>query len=595
VDITFAIVRFLALAETLDKIESTTKRLEMVDLISEILKSAEEDIRETVFLLQGKVAPDYEGIELGIAEKIAIRALSSLSGLREAVIETELVKKGDLGKIGEELLKSKRQASLFSEELSVRKVYESLLKISKASGEGSQTKKLQILLDLLHNAEPVEVRYLLRIVTGKMRIGVADMTIVDSIAVAFGSKEKSDMVESAYNIMPDLPELAYRSMAGGIDSLATIRITPGIPIRSMLAERLPSLQEILDRMEGRFAIEYKYDGLRTQVHKTGNKVELFSRRLENITSQFPDVVKEIVDSVKVENAVLDGEAVPYNMATNEMLPFQEISKRRGRKYDLTEAVERIPVVLFLFDAMMLNGKSLMKIPYAERRVRLTNSIKESDKIKIAKSRVVTDVETADKFFNEALEAGCEGIMAKSIEDKSVYKPGAREFLWIKYKREYQLEMEDTVDVVVVGAFGGQGKRSGGYGALLTAVYSKEEDRFKTICKLGSGFSDEQLDNLPRMLKPFSTKKRDPRVDSSIDADFWFTPSLMLEVKGAEITLSPTHSCCKDVVRRGAGLAIRFPRFTGKWRTDKKVEDATNEEEILEMYHSQRKKILADNP
>ncbi|MCL5408071.1 MAG: ATP-dependent DNA ligase [Candidatus Thermoplasmatota archaeon] len=587
-------MRFLELAETLDNIERTTKRLEMVDLISGLLRVAEDDIKETVFLLQGKVAPDYVGLELGIAEKIAIRALSSLSGLREEAIEFELIEKGDLGKIGEELLKKKKQASLFSESLTVRKVYESLLRISKAGGEGSQTRKLQILLDLLQNAEPVEVRYLLRIVTGKMRIGVADMTIVDAIAVAFGSKENSDLVEHSYNIMPDLPELAYRAMAGGIDSLSTIRITPGIPIRSMLAERLPSLNEILTRMEGRFAIEYKYDGLRTQVHKIGSKIELFSRRMENITSQFPDIVKEIRENVKVENAILDGEAVPFNLETNEMLPFQEISRRRGRKYDLSETIERIPVVLFLFDAMMLNGKSLMDMPYAQRRVKLTNTIKESTKIKIAKSRVVTDVESADKFFNEALEAGCEGIMAKSIEEKSIYKPGAREFLWIKYKREYQLEMEDTADLVVVGAFGGQGKRSGGYGALLMAVYSKEEDKFKTICKLGSGFTDEQLENLPRMLRTFAIKKKDPRVESSIEADFWFTPSLVLEVKGAEITLSPTHTCCQDVVKKGAGLAIRFPRFVGRWRTDKKVDEATDEQEILEMYHSQRKKILADN-
>ena len=588
-------MRFLELAETLDNIEKTTKRLEMVDLISGLLRRTEDDIKETVFLLQGKVAPDYVGLELGIAEKIAIRALSSLSGLREEAIESEIIEKGDLGKIGEELLRKKKQASLFSESLTVRKVYESLLRISKAGGEGSQTRKLQILLDLFQNAEPVEVRYLLRIVTGKMRIGVADMTIVDSIAVAFGSKENSDLVEHAYNIMPDLPELAYRAMAGGIDSLSTIRITPGIPIRSMLAERLPSLSEILTRMEGRFAIEYKYDGLRTQVHKIGSKIELFSRRMENITAQFPDIVKEIRENVKVENAILDGEAVPFNLETNEMLPFQEISRRRGRKYDLSETIERIPVVLFLFDAMMLNGKSLMDMPYAQRRVKLTNTIKESSKIKIAKSRVVTDVESADKFFNEALETGCEGIMAKSIEEKSIYKPGAREFLWIKYKREYQLEMEDTADLVVVGAFGGQGKRSGGYGALLMAVYSKDEDKFKTICKLGSGFSDEQLENLPRMLRPFAIKKKDPRVESSIEADFWFTPSLVLEVKGAEITLSPTHTCCQDVVKKGAGLAIRFPRFVGRWRTDKKVDEATDEEEILEMYHSQRKKILADNP
>ncbi len=589
------IVRFLELAEALDRIESTTKRLEMVDIISELLKAADDEIRETVFLLQGKVAPDYEGIELGIAEKIAIRALSSLSGRREEEIEDELVKKGDLGKIGEELLRNKKQVSLFSEELTIKKVYDSLLKISKVSGGGSQTKKLQILLDLLNNADGVEVRYLLRIVTGKMRIGVADMTIVDAIAVAFGSKEKSDLVERAYNIMPDLAELAYRAMAGGIDSLSSIKVTPGIPIRSMLAERLPSLGEILIKMDGRFAIEYKYDGLRTQVHKNGDEVKLFSRRLENVTSQFPDIVEEIKKNVKAQTAILDGEAVPYNMETNEMLPFQEISRRRGRKYDLRETIEKIPVVLFLFDVMMLNGRSLMDTPYAERRMRLTNAIQESEMVKIAKSRVVSDVESAEKFFNEALEAGCEGIVAKSIEDKSIYKPGAREFLWIKYKREYQMEMEDTVDLVAVGAFGGQGKRSGGYGALLMAVYSREEDRFRTICKLGSGFSEEQLENLPRMLKPFELKKKDPRVDSEIEADFWFVPSVVLEVKGAEITLSPTHTCCRNVVRNGAGLAIRFPRFTGRWRRDKKPDEATNEQEIMEMYHSQKKKILADNP
>lgn len=589
------IVRFLELAEALDRIESTTKRLEMVDIISELLKAADDEIRETVFLLQGKVAPDYEGIELGIAEKIAIRALSSLSGRREEEIEDELVKKGDLGKIGEELLRNKKQVSLFSEELTIKKVYDSLLKISKVSGGGSQTKKLQILLDLLNNADGVEVRYLLRIVTGKMRIGVADMTIADAIAVAFGSKEKSDLVERAYNIMPDLAELAYRAMAGGIDSLSSIKVTPGIPIRSMLAERLPSLGEILTKMDGRFAIEYKYDGLRTQVHKNGDEVKLFSRRLENVTSQFPDIVEEIKKNVKAQTAILDGEAVPYNMETNEMLPFQEISRRRGRKYDLRETIEKIPVVLFLFDVMMLNGRSLMDTPYAERRMRLTNAIQESEMVKIAKSRVVSDVESAEKFFNEALEAGCEGIVSKSIEDKSIYKPGAREFLWIKYKREYQMEMEDTVDLVAVGAFGGQGKRSGGYGALLMAVYSREEDRFRTICKLGSGFSEEQLENLPRMLKPFELKKKDPRVDSEIEADFWFVPSVVLEVKGAEITLSPTHTCCRNVVRNGAGLAIRFPRFTGRWRRDKKPDEATNEQEIMEMYHSQKKKILADNP
>jgi len=588
-------VKFLELATTLDRIESTTKRLEMVELISDLLRRADDDIRETVFLLQGKVAPDYEGIELGIAEKIAIRAISSQSGKSEDEIEDELVRKGDLGKIAEELLRTKKQSALFTEELTVKRVFNTLLKLAGETGGGSQTRKLQYLQDLLQNAEPVEVRFIIRIVTGKLRVGVADMTIVDAIASAFGSREQSDIVENAFNVMPNLAELAYRAMNYGIDSLASIKLVPGIPIRAMLAERLPSLKDILDRMGGKFAIEYKYDGLRVQVHKVGDRVELFSRRLERITSQFPDIVKEMKQRIKAETAIMDGEAVPYNLETNEMLPFQEISRRRGRKYDLDETMERIPVVVFLFDVMMLNGKSLLDFPYTERRMNLVSNINEGERVRIAKSKIVTDVESAELFFNEALEAGCEGIVAKSVESKSVYKAGAREFLWIKYKREYQLEMEDTVDLVVVGAFAGQGKRSGGYGALLMAAYSKEDDKFKTICKLGSGFSDEQLENLPRMLRDYLIPAKDRRVESSIEADFWFTPSLVLEVKGAEITLSPMHTCCKDVVRKDAGLAIRFPRFTGRWRKDKEPEEATTEQEILEMYHSQKKKAIEENP
>jgi DNA ligase-1 len=588
-------VKFIDLATLLDKIEGTTKRLEMVDFISEILRKSDDEIRETVYLLQGKVAPDYEGVELGMAEMIAIKALSSLTGQKENVIETELLKVGDLGKIGEEILRKKAQFSLFSEELTVKKVYESLIKIAKEDGPGSQKRKMQILLNLLNNATPLEARYIIRIVLGNMRIGVADMTIVDSIAVAFGSKEQSDIVERAYNVMPNLPELAYRAMVTGVESLSSIKSVTGIPIRSMLAERLPTLDEILDKMGGTFAIEYKYDGLRTQIHKEGDKVQLFSRRLENVTSQFPDIIKDIKESIKAESVILDGEAVPFNLETGEMLPFQEISRRRGRKYELTETIEKIPIVLFLFDVMQLNGKSTMELPYPQRRLKLVNSVKETEKVRIAKSKVVSDVETAERFFEEALEAGCEGIVAKSIEDKSVYKAGAREFLWIKYKRDYKMELEDTLDLVVVGAFAGQGKRSGGYGALLMAVYSEDEDRFKTICKLGSGFSDDQLSNLPKMLRKYQVPSKDRRVESNMEADFWFVPSLVLEVKGAEITLSPSHTCCRDVIRKSAGLALRFPRFNGKWRTDKKPEEATSEVEILEMYHSQKKKVVADNP
>jgi DNA ligase-1 len=588
-------VEFLELAKVLDQIENTTKRLEMVDIIANFLKVADEDIMETVFLLQGKVAPDYEGVELGVAEKLVVRALATISGVAEGKIEGLLLKVGDLGKVGEELLKEKKQHSLFSENLTIKKVYNSYSKMARESGSGSQTRKIQILQELLHNSSPVEARFVIRIAIGKMRIGVADMTLVDAIAIAFGSKEDQDEVERAFNIMPNLPEIARMAYNGGIQSLAGVKVVPGVPVRSMLAERLPSLRDILLKMGGVCALEYKYDGLRIQAHKDGNKVTLFSRRLENVTSQFPDIVKEIREKVKAENAILDGEAVPYNIETDEMLPFQEISRRRGRKFDLLETAEKIPVVLFLFDCIYLKGENLMNLPYPQRRLKMVNSVDESAGLKIGKSLIVSEEDDAERFFNLALEAGCEGVVAKSISDKSFYRAGAREFVWIKYKRDYQMEMEDTVDLVVVGAFGGKGRRSGGYGALLMAVYSKTEDKFTTICKLGSGFTDDQLHSLPRMLQRFSLKTKDRRVDSLMTPDYWFEPGLVLEVKGSEITLSPIHTCCRDLIKKDSGLAIRFPRFTGRWREDKKPEETTDEEEILEIYHSQKKKVLAENP
>jgi len=511
-------MKFLELAIVLDRIEKTTKRLEMVDIISEFLRKVDDEIKETVYLLQGKVAPDYEGVELGVAEKIAIKVLSTITGMGEGKIEGELLKTGDLGKVGEELLKNKKQSSLFYEEMTIRKVFRSFLKMAGESGSGSQTRKIQILQELLQNSEPIEARYIIRIVLGKMRIGVADMTIVDAIALAFGAKEDEDEVERAYNIHPDLAEIAFIAYNGGIESLKGIKVKPGIPVRSMLAERLPSLKEILEKMGGSSAFEYKYDGLRIQAHKDRDKVILFSRRLENVTSQFPDIVREIRDNVAAENAILDGEAVPFNLDTGEMLPFQEISRRRGRKFDLDATAERIPVVLFLFDILYYNNENMMNRPYTERRLKLINNIKESVKLRIGKSKVLSDENDAERFFTEALEAGCEGIVAKNISEKSIYRAGAREFLWIKYKRDYQMEMEDTVDLVVVGAFGGQGRRSGGYGALLMAVYSKEEGLFRTVCKLGSGFTDDQLNNLPRMLRPYLIKEKDRRVDSIIQPD-----------------------------------------------------------------------------
>ncbi len=588
-------MEYRLIAETYEKVEGTTKRLEMTDYLVQLFQSTPPEIIDRViYLTQGKLYADYLGVELGLAEKLAIRAISKSTGIRENALKDMLRRYGDLGIVAEEAIKKKRQTTLFSFEeekkLTVEKVYENFEKIARAEGEGSQDRKIQLLAELLNLASPLEARYIVRTVEGKLRLGIADMTILDALSIAFGgSKELRSFVERAYNIHPDLGFIAKKLAVEGIEGVKGIKIQLGIPIRAMLAERLPSLEEILAKMGGRAAFEYKYDGMRIQGH-VGKKIWLYSRRLENLTSQFPDVVEALKEAFKGEEGIFDGEAVPVDINTGELLPFQVVSHRRGRKYGIEKAMEDYPVVLFLFDVLYLDGEDLTQKPYPERRKILESVIQPTERVKFAHRIVSSDISEIKDFFNHAIEDGCEGLVAKNVGEESIYRAGAREFLWIKYKKDYKVEMGDTVDLVVVGAFAGKGRRKGTYGALLMAAYNPEKDRFETVCKLGSGFTDEQLAHLPKKFEELKIEKRHPRVWSEMDADYWFVPRVVLEVIGAEITLSPTHTCARDVVEKGSGLAIRFPRFTGRWRDDKSPEEATTTKELVEMYRNQIKKM-----
>jgi len=589
-------MEYRVIAETYDRIESTTKRLEMTDYLVELFhKTSPEVIDKVIYLTQGKLYPDYMGIELGLAEKLALRAITKATGIREKELNEMLKKYGDLGSVAQEAIKKKRQMTLFSFEeekvLTVEKVYENFEKIAKAEGAGSQDRKMQLLAELLNLASPLEARYIVRTIEGKLRLGIADMTILDALSIAYGgTKELRNYVERAYNIHPDLGYIAKKLAKEGIEGVKNIKIELGIPIRAMLAERLPSLEEILVKMGGRAAFEYKYDGMRIQGHIGEDKVWLYSRRLENLTNQFPDVVSALQEAFRGREGIFDGEAVPVDINTGELLPFQVVSHRRGRKYEIEKAIEEYPVVLFLFDILYLDGEDLTQRPYPERREILERVIEPTERVKFAHRLVSDDIDEIKEFFNKAIEDGCEGLVAKNIGKESIYRAGAREFLWIKYKRDYKVEMGDTVDLVVVGAFAGKGKRRGTYGALLMAAYNPEKDRFETVCKLGSGFTDDQLAYLPKKFEELKIDKRHPRVWSEMEADFWFVPKVVLEVIGAEITLSPTHTCARDVIEKGSGLAIRFPRFTGRWRDDKSPEEATTTKELVEMYQNQIKKI-----
>lgn len=585
-------MRYSEIVEIYEKIEETTKRLEMTDLLVGLLRSAPKgEVDKIVYLTMGRLYPEYVGIELGVAEKLAIRSLAELAGVPEKIIEQDYRKTGDLGTTAEAFSTRKKQTTLTSRALTLENVYAGLEKIAQATGVGAVEQKVRALSGLLSDASPKETKYIIRTALGQLRLGVADMTLLDALSIAYGgSKETREHLERAYNLSSDLGHVAKVVVTSGLGAIKTFKIQVGRPVRPMLAERLQSAAEILEKNEGVASLEYKYDGLRLQAHISSKHITLFSRRLENVTDQFPDAVAFIRKSVETRAAILEGECVAVDPNTGDMLPFQVISQRRGRKHEIEAMTEEIPVTVFLFDLLYADRKDYTQLPYPARRRALEHLIEETEHVKLSRQITVKSAEEIDSYMEKAVSDGCEGLMVKSVGPDSIYQAGARGFLWIKYKREYKSEMTDTVDLVTVGAFMGRGRRAGTYGALLLATYDKKTDQFETVCKCGSGFTDQDLEALPGRLRALRIPHRHPRVRSKIEPDLWVTPSLVMEVIGSEITVSPVHTCQFDAVRPGSGFAIRFPRFTGNYRDDKAPEDATTGEEIKEMYMRQLKRI-----
>ena len=584
-------MKYSLMADAYEKIEATTKRLEMTDYLVEFLKKTPKDaIDKVAYLTQGKLYPDFVGIEIGVAEKLAIRAVARATGRSEKEIEENMKKTGDLGETTQKFLEKKTQVTFFQETLTVEKVYDTFDKMARSTGAGSMDQKINLLAGLLSNATLKEAKYIIRTVTGELRLGIADMTVLDALAIAYGGgKEAREDIERAYNISSDLGRVAKTVAEKGIESIRKFKVSIGEPIRPMLAERLGSPQEILEKLGGRCIAEFKYDGERVQAHKKGNEVILFSRRLENIKEQYPDAVELVKKYVKAKETIIEAEIVAIDPDTGEMRPFQELMHRR-RKYGIKRAMEEYPVSLFVFDTLSVDGQDLTQKTYPFRHKMLEKIIEKSDRVRLAEYLITDNANELEKFFEKAVENGCEGVVCKSIKEDSVYQAGARGWLWIKYKRDYKSEITDTVDLVIVGAFHGRGKRGGTYGAILLAAYDPEEDEFETVTKCGTGFKDEDLAKLPKMMEKHWLLHKSPRVNSSLEADVWFEPKVVIEVIGAEITLSPIHTAAIDAIRKGSGLAIRFPRFTGNYRLDKAAEDATTVKEIIEMYQSQLKKV-----
>ncbi len=594
-------MHFAELVSLFGELEDTSKRLEIRQKLSTFLVKVEADeLPAVIYLLQGQLRPEYEGIELGVADSLARKAVALATGLPESTIQQHGSHSGDLGDTAEALWGEGRKPP--SRPLRVREVYDRLTGVAEAKGEGSQEVKVGLLRDLLTSAEAKEAKYLVRLVLGRLRLGVKEMTLVDALAAAYAPedqfKEARGAIEAAFNVTSDLGEVASSLAAHGLPALVGVRAQVGKPVRAMLAEREATLKSALDRMGGTAALEYKYDGLRLQAHvpgPSGGPVRLFSRRLENVSSQFPEILEAIPLSLGPGPAIVEGECVPVDPVTGELRPFQEISRRRGRKYDLTRFQEEVPVRLILFDVLLAPEGPTLDRSYPERRGRLEAMVKVTDRVDLAVREVVDDLGTAEAFFHRALSDGCEGVMAKSLAPGSTYRAGARGFWWIKYKREYTHELADTVDTVVVGAFRGRGRRAGRYGALLVAVYDAQAETFPTLCKVGTGFDDKTLEDLTRRLSSREQKEPPKDVVSTLVPDVWLEPSLVLELRGAELTLSPVHRAGDGLLRAGYGFALRFPRFTGRIREDKSPEEATEVKELLRLYQTQVRHAEAEAP
>ncbi|MEM3839240.1 MAG: ATP-dependent DNA ligase [Candidatus Micrarchaeaceae archaeon] len=577
-----------------DKLESVTSRLAMIDILSEMLgKAGKAEIRPLIYLTQGLLGPPFEGLQLGIAEKFAQQAIASATGFSNGEVEANAKKTGDLGNTAEELTKKSRMKRISQRKHTVIDIYETLLKIASTSGHGSQEAKIHTLVSLLSFASPIEARYIIRLALGNVRLGAGDATIIEALSkMATGDRASKSKLENAYNICSDLGKVGEILADNGMRGIEKIRVSLFNPIRPALAERLPTSEEILEKMHGKCAVESKYDGLRAQVHidRKRKKAEIFSRNLERLTAMLPEIAAAAMEEIKAENAIIEGEAIAYNEETKEFRPFQETIQRK-RKHGIDELSVSMPLHLFAFDLMYCEGEDYLEKPYRERREKLESIIKGGKTILVSDRIIVDNPRALDKYFEEQVSEGLEGVVAKELN--SPYVAGARKYSWIKLKRSYKGELSDTVDVVIIGYYLGRGSRAEfQFGGLLAAVFNDKRDMFETITRIGTGFTEEQMKNFKKILDKIKRPAKPARVDSLIEPDFWVEPRYVVTVRADEITKSPMHTCGRE---GETGYALRFPRIVSDGvRADKSPEDATTTKEIVEMYGMQKRIKVADS-
>ena len=566
-------MRYTTLVEAFEKLEHTPSYLKKNSVIVDLLKrTPAEEMERVVLLLLGKPWPAYVSKETGVGLQQLKKAVAQASGYSPPDVDKLMKQIGDLGEVARQLLAKKKQVTLFTEQLTVKKVFENVKQLPEITGEGSVDRKIASIAELLTSSTPLEAKFIVRTVIGDLRIGVAEGRLRDAIASAFNVRP--EVVEHAYMLTTDYSIVAKAVATGGEKGLGKLGVAVGHPVNPMLAQRAETIDEVLERMKGKAAFEIKLDGIRVQVHKDGDKVSLFTRRMEDYTNMFPDLVDPLRQALKPKRAIVDGELVAIDKRTGKPMPFQEVLKRR-RKYEIKQTIEQIPVELHLFDVLVLNGSVMLDESYVKRRKmleKIVNPVK--GKVMVVKQQVLSKSDEIKKFMNWAIEIGHEGLLAKDLE--ASYRAGRREFVWLKLK-----PMLETLDLVVVGGLYGRGKRAGFFGSYVLAARDEKSGKFKTVTKCGSGYTDEDLKELTKLFKKIQLKKPHEDVDIEIDCDAYFEPKIVFEMVYEEIQKSPE-------LKHTSTFGLRFPRYI-RIREDRRAEEANTIKDVAEMYERQQKR------
>ncbi|HLQ14673.1 MAG TPA: ATP-dependent DNA ligase [Candidatus Eisenbacteria bacterium] len=571
-------MKFTELAANLDRMEATSSRNELVRILSDVYRAASSDELEPItYLIQARLVPFFEPVEIGLGQGLLITAIAAAYGApKEKVVKLNR-ETGDLGVTAQRLAPASHGKSP-----SVVEVHQRLSQIAAAGGAGSQQKKLDGFTSLLGDLDSTSAKHLVRITLGKMRLGIGDPTVLDAMSFAKkGDRSLRAVLEAAYNRTSDLGLIARTLWNASESGLDALKVKAGHPLRPQLAERLPNPEAVIKKL-GTVGVQPKYDGLRVQIHKNADQVSIFSRNLESMTEMFPELVAA-ASSLRVKSVILDGEAIAYNPDSEEYVPFQETTARR-RKEGIEEFADRVPLRAFVFDVMFKDGADLTELPYERRFEVVQELLRGSDTLLAAPLTKTDSVEVLTRELLDFISQGLEGVVAKRLD--SPYQAGARNFNWVKLKRNTSGQLNDTIDVVLLGYYRGKGKRAEfGTGALLAGVYDRDKDEFGTITKLGTGLSDQGWREMYTRVASLEVAEKPARVNSILVPDAWLEPAIVVEVLADEITPSPRHTAGMTADR--PGFALRFPRIVSLRTEDKKPEDATSVREIREMFEQQR--------